>query len=66
MVSKLYWLSVHWDDLLHTHPQQWVALGDQGALWVGRSRSEVKQRAIDAGCAQPLILYVAEDLWATR
>lgn len=64
--SKLHWLSVHWDDLLLMHPHQWVAIGDQERLWIGSSRSDVKQRAIGAGCAKPLIVYVSEDLWNTR
>lgn len=64
--SKLHGLSVHWDDLLHAHPHQWVAIGDQEALWVGSSRQDVKQRAIEAGCAKPLIVYVSEDLWNAR
>lgn len=64
--SKLYQLSRHWNDLLQTHPNQWVAIDDYGSTFVGNSRQDAKQRAVSAGCTKPLIVYVSEDAWNTR
>ena len=61
--SKLYWLARYWNDLLQTHPNQWVALDDSGQLFAGNSRHEARQQAVCAGCINPLTVYIAEDAW---
>lgn len=61
--SKLYWLARYWNDLLQTHPNQWVALDDSGQLFAGDSRHEARQQAVCAGCIKPLTVYIAEDAW---